>query len=935
MSTVAERLRRPPLNREKDTSTGPTALLHPRPRGEQANHIFRNQFMMRAAGTDVYSRVRFRLAGRYTPIVRQRHALGSKLPASNLGDEEELHDLFSEVTAHAENSNDKEVLQQCDAWRRIVNLLPILARVQSLLLSAERTRCQYSEELRGRPTHVRFVCYDLSAIDLSPSTDGSSGVRSAAALDSARSSESELLHTLVKLVVEQRCILADCTSGSCRVALAALVAALRSAACSAATRRSQRVANWYANAFEALAHHGWPVLCTRLSELLGSLLRFHLHAVFDRPNRAQLRASERAEVGRPRSHHTSTPAAAASLGRGHSLRFYVPRASASASAPGVGVDRGSGSSSGVRGVGGGGSPLEAVPNHGGTRGSAGCKIGRTCSVGGTSEGPEPRRDCDMPVAASDAAGQSGPGSGSAASSHLVAAVVALPHIATQAGRVRVSPASPIGSTPAGSTPVGSLPIGYSPASTLMPPNRWHMAVGPTPTARCLACRGKHRPHKCRKACRLKSSTRLTNEASTREAVMREAEAREGDSGRARDAQVTEEPPNLETEVELAVDAAMTTEEIVDAAKVIAEALEPAVTPSTSTGDRTGALQRTDDACSNSPGGAGWSGIRNDQRLAPSSSSSSLNASGFSCSSTASAERAVEAGVDNQIDALTTHEAQHETVGVVRAADETEVKFMEVTSGKAESLPPLERTAGATSEAAMALRRELDNLELVDMPLPVEGSSLGASQHVSLGALLTHALALWNEHVELAQSASIAETLAQRDLYARLSLKALHPSEQADLLDWVCAHAVLTFITNDNLLERFASYSPSSWRELRAVSQLAVQCGADEGGYALLTEPAKLRRIVADAAPVASKLLRHLTAVPVNVLAPLPRNGTRRRGDDSDDTSDAQRVRVVRVRHAGGVWSHDLDWEEISVIKEPSPGRSALRLAGLVPMPSRF
>eukprot|EP00900_Chrysochromulina_parva_P004451 jgi/Chrpa1/14006/Chrysochromulina_OHIO_Genome00023614-RA len=261
--------------------------------------------------------------------------------------------------------------------------------------------------------------------------------------------------------------------------------------------------------------------------------------------------------------------------------------------------------------------------------------------------------------------------------------------------------------------------------------------------------------------------------------------------------------------------------------------------------------------------------------------------------------------------------------------------MEVTSGKAESLPPLERTAGATSEAAMALRRELANLELVDMPLPVEGSSLGASQHVSLGALLSRALALWDEHVELAQSASITETLAQRDLYARLSLKALHPSEQSDLLDWVCAHAVLTFITNDNLLERFASYSPSSWRELRAVSQLALRCGADEGGYALLTDPAKLRRVVADAAPVASKLLRHLTAVPVNVLAPLPRNGTRRRSDDSDDTSDAQRVRVVRVRHAGGVWRHDLDWEEISVIKEPSPGRGALRLAGLVPMLSRF
>ena len=47
------------------------------------------------------------------------------------------------------------------------------------------------------------------------------------------------------------------------------------------------------------------------------------------------------------------------------------------------------------------------------------------------------------------------------------------------------------------------------------------------------------------------------------------------------------------------------------------------------------------------------------------------------------------------------------------------------------------------------------------------------------------------------------------------------------------------------------------------------------------------------------------------------------------------MRVVRVRSAFGVWSRELDWDEIAVVRELSPGRADLRTAGLVPMPSRF
>ena len=44
-------------------------------------------------------------------------------------------------------------------------------------------------------------------------------------------------------------------------------------------------------------------------------------------------------------------------------------------------------------------------------------------------------------------------------------------------------------------------------------------------------------------------------------------------------------------------------------------------------------------------------------------------------------------------------------------------------------------------------------------------------------------------------------LDQRDLYARLSIKALMPQQQADLLSWAEAHTVLAFIARVEAMKR--------------------------------------------------------------------------------------------------------------------------------------
>ena len=50
-----------------------------------------------------------------------------------------------------------------------------------------------------------------------------------------------------------------------------------------------------------------------------------------------------------------------------------------------------------------------------------------------------------------------------------------------------------------------------------------------------------------------------------------------------------------------------------------------------------------------------------------------------------------------------------------------------------------------------------------------------------------------------------------------------------------------------------------------------------------------------------------------------KSGTRlRTAERAADESD--RLRVVRVRHAGASWERHLDWDEIAIVREPSPGR---------------
>ena len=93
-----------------------------------------------------------------------------------------------------------------------------------------------------------------------------------------------------------------------------------------------------------------------------------------------------------------------------------------------------------------------------------------------------------------------------------------------------------------------------------------------------------------------------------------------------------------------------------------------------------------------------------------------------------------------------------------------------------------------------------------------------------------------------------------------------------------------------------------------------------GGYALITDMVRLRRLVNAAAPIASKLLRLLPGIinPGAATTSMCR-GTRQR-TEADGHDDGERVRVVRVRHAGDVWSHTLDWDEIALVREPTPGR---------------
>ena len=132
---------------------------------------------------------------------------------------------------------------------------------------------------------MRFVCYDLSAVE----QPGSSN-------KGASSNQDTLLDVLAQLVGRQKALVESCTPTQRAPALSALVAALRAESASQQTARTKRAAGWCADAFEALLSDGTLLYESRLSELLGSLLRYHLHVIFDRPSRNALRAEAEAEA---------------------------------------------------------------------------------------------------------------------------------------------------------------------------------------------------------------------------------------------------------------------------------------------------------------------------------------------------------------------------------------------------------------------------------------------------------------------------------------------------------------------------------------------------------------------------------------------------------------------------------------------------------------
>ena len=53
-------------------------------------------------------------------------------------------------------------------------------------------------------------------------------------------------------------------------------------------------------------------------------------------------------------------------------------------------------------------------------------------------------------------------------------------------------------------------------------------------------------------------------------------------------------------------------------------------------------------------------------------------------------------------------------------------------------------------------------------------------------------------------------------------------------------------------------------------------------------------------------------------------GTRQRTGEDADEADTERVRIVRVRHAGGVWERTLDWDELAMVREELQGDTSLR-----------
>ena len=108
-------------------------------------------------------------------------------------------------------------------------------------------------------------------------------------------------------------------------------------------------------------------------------------------------------------------------------------------------------------------------------------------------------------------------------------------------------------------------------------------------------------------------------------------------------------------------------------------------------------------------------------------------------------------------------------------------------------------AHAWKRCTHSTRTDPPALQSVDGYSPLVCAQFGQRRYASLGSLLSHALSSWHDHSEFALSDVMRGYLDQRDLYARLSIKALMPQQQADLLAWAEAHTVLAFIARDGLL----------------------------------------------------------------------------------------------------------------------------------------
>ena len=168
--------------------------------------------------------VRVKLTGRYTPVLRrhtQQFAGGSESgssgetgstasppvfrpPDPQARDEEaDVREVFDAAVARAEREHG-DGLTRSAAWRSILELLPLLAQAQALLLRAEQARCRQVEDRRGgRACRVRFLCYDLSAREPPPLADESAQTSgSESCVD-----EDELLLVLAKLVGLQRSLM--------------------------------------------------------------------------------------------------------------------------------------------------------------------------------------------------------------------------------------------------------------------------------------------------------------------------------------------------------------------------------------------------------------------------------------------------------------------------------------------------------------------------------------------------------------------------------------------------------------------------------------------------------------------------------------------------------------------------------------------------------